>query len=296
MFRCIDVDNTRKEEAMKTIQGFIQRLHNDPEFEHKAQAFDNNEDFLAFINSEGYDFTLDQLLEAFNLEKESQGHQVDTGEAPQKTLKDFIQRLQNDPEFEKKAQVFENNEEFMAFVRSEGYDFNLDELLKEFNDDKGSRETTVDISAVPKKTLEEFTQRLQNDPEFEKKAQAFNNSADFMIFVKGEGYDFNLDELLGELNRVESLPKPPDETSPAAIIPEEPLMGMQDYLDNQNETNRPCTIDNCMTPANNSEKGLKPDQPSENLQKSQKEISLRRLEGIGTGGRRRGIRWKNVEN
>jgi len=48
------------------------------------------------------------------------------------------------------------------------------------------------------KTLREFIQRLQEDPAFEKKAQAFDNGNDLMAFVKGEGYHFTLDQLAGE--------------------------------------------------------------------------------------------------
>jgi len=48
------------------------------------------------------------------------------------------------------------------------------------------------------KTLREFIQRLQDDPAFEKKAQAFDNSNDLMVFVKREGYDFTLEQLTNE--------------------------------------------------------------------------------------------------
>jgi predicted ribosomally synthesized peptide with nif11-like leader len=49
-----------------------------------------------------------------------------------KTLKEFIQRLEVDPGFEKKAQTFDNGEELMAFVKSEGYDFTLEQMTHEF--------------------------------------------------------------------------------------------------------------------------------------------------------------------
>ena len=45
-----------------------------------------------------------------------------------KTLGEFLQRLENDSLFEKKAQAFNNGDELMAFVESEGYDFTLEEL------------------------------------------------------------------------------------------------------------------------------------------------------------------------
>ncbi len=49
-----------------------------------------------------------------------------------KTLGEFIQRLQEDAAFEKQAQAFDNSDELMAFVRLEGYDFTLDQLMDEF--------------------------------------------------------------------------------------------------------------------------------------------------------------------
>ncbi len=48
-----------------------------------------------------------------------------------KTLKEFIQRLQDDTAFEDKARAFVSDDELMAFVRSEGYDFTLEELAAE---------------------------------------------------------------------------------------------------------------------------------------------------------------------
>jgi predicted ribosomally synthesized peptide with nif11-like leader len=53
-------------------------------------------------------------------------------DTPMKTLAEFIQRLQDEPEFEKRAQAFDNGEDLMAFVQSEGYDFTLEELAIEF--------------------------------------------------------------------------------------------------------------------------------------------------------------------
>ena len=50
---------------MKTLGEFIQRLQDDAAFEKKAQAFDNGDDLMAFVKSEGYDFSLEQLTSAF---------------------------------------------------------------------------------------------------------------------------------------------------------------------------------------------------------------------------------------
>jgi len=56
------------------------------------------------------------------------------------------------------------------------------------------------------KTVEEFIQRLQDDPAFEKQAQAFDHGDDLMAFVKREGYDFTLEQLMSEFEPGEKLP------------------------------------------------------------------------------------------
>ena len=51
---------------MKTVGEFVRRLQVDAEFERKARAFDNGDELTAFVKSEGYDFTLEQLASEFN--------------------------------------------------------------------------------------------------------------------------------------------------------------------------------------------------------------------------------------
>jgi predicted ribosomally synthesized peptide with nif11-like leader len=65
------------------------------------------------------------------------------------------------------------------------------------------------------KTLEEFIQRLQNDAAFEKQAQAFDHGDDLMAFVKREGYDFTLEQLMSEFKAGEKLPAKPGGLAPA---------------------------------------------------------------------------------
>ena len=72
------------------------------------------------------------------------------------------------------------------------------------------------------KTLEEFIQRLQDDPAFEKQAHAFDNGDDLIAFVKREGYDFTLEQLMSEFERAEKSPAetgglapPPADVSPS---------------------------------------------------------------------------------
>jgi predicted ribosomally synthesized peptide with nif11-like leader len=50
---------------MKTLDDFIQRLEDDAAFEQQAQALVTEDDLMAFVHGEGYDFTLKQLTEKF---------------------------------------------------------------------------------------------------------------------------------------------------------------------------------------------------------------------------------------
>jgi predicted ribosomally synthesized peptide with nif11-like leader len=72
-----------KEAPMKTLAEFIQRLQDDPAFEKQAQAFDNGEDLMAFVKSEGYDFTLEQLTIEFKHEAKLGAEAGETAPAPQ---------------------------------------------------------------------------------------------------------------------------------------------------------------------------------------------------------------------
>ena len=50
---------------MKNLGEFLQRLEDDSVFEKNAQAYNNGDDLMAFVKSEGYDFTLEELTTAF---------------------------------------------------------------------------------------------------------------------------------------------------------------------------------------------------------------------------------------
>jgi predicted ribosomally synthesized peptide with nif11-like leader len=67
------------------------------------------------------------------------------------------------------------------------------------------------------KTLEDFIQRLQDDPAFEKQAQAFDQGDDLMAFVKREGYDFTLEQLMHEFERGEKLAAETGGMAPAPV-------------------------------------------------------------------------------
>ncbi len=63
-----------------------------------------------------------------------------------KTLKEFIQRLQDDAAFEERAHAFVTDDELMAFVKSEGYDFTLEELTDELQPVAATRPAAVDLT------------------------------------------------------------------------------------------------------------------------------------------------------
>jgi predicted ribosomally synthesized peptide with nif11-like leader len=64
----------------------------------------------------------------------------------------------------------------------------------------------VKVKEAPMKTLAEFIQRLHDDAAFEKQAQAFDHADDLIAFVKREGYDFTLEQLMSEFEPGEKLP------------------------------------------------------------------------------------------
>ncbi|MDP2045220.1 MAG: Nif11-like leader peptide family natural product precursor [Deltaproteobacteria bacterium] len=75
------------------------------------------------------------------------------------------------------------------------------------------------------KTVAEFIQRLQDDPAFEKQAQAFEHGDDLVAFGKRQGYDFTLEQLMSEFERDEKLPAETGGPAPAPadVSPSPPL-------------------------------------------------------------------------
>jgi predicted ribosomally synthesized peptide with nif11-like leader len=71
-----------KEMAMKTLEEFIQRLQVDTGFEARAQAFDNGDELIAFARSEGYDFTLEQLMDEFQQQAKLRAEAKEEARAP----------------------------------------------------------------------------------------------------------------------------------------------------------------------------------------------------------------------
>ncbi len=162
---------------MKTVEEFIQRLHNDPEFELQAQAYENSDEFMNFLKSAGYDFSLDQLLDKFKHEEEVTNQRAEQSTVTTKTIEEFMQRLEDDPEFEHKAQAFENDDEFMEFVKSEGYDFTLDQLMDGLKQGKGLLKFQAKRPPTPLKIVE-TTLPLPDGSEFLQQADPPSHGAE----------------------------------------------------------------------------------------------------------------------
>jgi predicted ribosomally synthesized peptide with nif11-like leader len=154
---------------MKTIEEFIQRLRNEPEFEQRAHSYENSDDFVAFVKSEGYDFTLDQLLDQFN-DQPATDPPVAQSPVPVKTIEGFIQRLENDPEFEQKARAFENDAAFLKFVENEGYDFTLDQLKAELKQENGVLKPQAEKPSASEKAMVISRPQIPEGPEVNKPA------------------------------------------------------------------------------------------------------------------------------
>ncbi len=163
---------------MKTVDEFIQRLQNDPEFEHKAQAYENSDDFMAFVKGEGYNFTVDQLLNEFKYEHLATNKPEAEPSTPGKTVEDFIQRLHDDPEFEQKARAFEGHEDFLEFAKAEGYDFTVDQLMYGFKQGKESSDPPEDAPPASPKAMVIPLLRKPESAEIKQEAEPSVNRAE----------------------------------------------------------------------------------------------------------------------
>jgi Nif11 domain len=67
---------------MKTLEEFIRRLQDDAVFEKEAQAFVTEDELMAFVRREGYDFTLEQLMEKFQHKTEPHAEAGETAPSP----------------------------------------------------------------------------------------------------------------------------------------------------------------------------------------------------------------------
>jgi predicted ribosomally synthesized peptide with nif11-like leader len=146
------------------------------------------------------------------------------------------------------------------------------------------------------KTVAEFIQRLQNDPGFEKQAQAFEHGDDLIAFAKREGYDFTLEQLMSEFERGEKLPAEPGGPAPAPadVSPSPPLRPDEAEFPRQPEA--PAGGEGAASPLGTGHGGFTPEPPLERVPQSNEAMPSPEAEeepraglfGSG-GGRHRGF-------
>ena len=110
-----------------------------------------------------------------------------------KTLRAFIQRLQDDPAFEEKAQAFDNGNDLMAFVKREGYDFNLEQLANEFKQ-RGKLPTEAGEVAPAPMTINASTPPRPDDAAFPRKPEAIPPSEPSIALPKSGSSDFTREQ------------------------------------------------------------------------------------------------------
>jgi predicted ribosomally synthesized peptide with nif11-like leader len=110
-----------------------------------------------------------------------------------KTLRAFIQRLQDDPAFEKKAQAFDNGNELMAFVKREGYDFNLEQLTSEFKHRAKSPTEAGGMAPAPT-DVKASTPSRPDDAAFPRKPEAIPHSGHSTALPKSGRGDFTREQ------------------------------------------------------------------------------------------------------
>jgi predicted ribosomally synthesized peptide with nif11-like leader len=133
-----------------------------------------------------------------------------------KTLEEFIQRLQNDAAFEKQAQAFDHGDDLIAFVKSEGYDFTLEQLMSEFGrGEKPPAET--DGQAPAPADLSASTPPRPDDAEFPRKPEALSSGERDTGQHKSRNDDFTREQPLERLQQpMEAMPRPGPEAEPPA--------------------------------------------------------------------------------
>jgi len=110
-----------------------------------------------------------------------------------KPLSEFIQRLQDDPAFEKMAQAFDNGDELMAFVKREGYDFTLEQLTSEFKQRAKSPTEAGEMAPAPT-DVRASTPPMPVDTAFPRKPEAIPPREQSSELPKSGSGDFTREE------------------------------------------------------------------------------------------------------
>jgi predicted ribosomally synthesized peptide with nif11-like leader len=135
-----------------------------------------------------------------------------------KTVEEFIQRLQDDPAFEKQAHAFDNGDDLLAFAKLQGYDFTLEQLTREFERGEKSAAATDD-PAPPPADISAAPPLRPDEPEFPRKPEVLLSPGSATDQPRRGSDDFS------RKPPRERLPQP-QETMPPTEAEEEPRAGL----------------------------------------------------------------------
>jgi predicted ribosomally synthesized peptide with nif11-like leader len=166
---------------MKTLEEFIQRLQDDPAFEKQAQAFDDGDDLIAFVKSQGYDFTLEQLMREFE-----RGKQVpaETGgpAPPPADLSPSPPPRPDEPEFPRQPEVFLSPERATSPFETGNDDLTPEPPLEKLPQPEEAMPPTAHVSPSPPP--------IPDEPEFPWQPEVFSSPESATDLPKGGNDDF----------------------------------------------------------------------------------------------------------
>jgi len=138
-----------------------------------------------------------------------------------KTLEAFIQRLQDDAAFEKQAQAFDHGDDLMAFVKREGYDFTLEQLMSEFGPGEKLPAETGGMAPAPAPAdMSASTPPRPDDAAFPRKTEAFSSAERSTALLKRGNNDFPREQPMERLQQPKgAMPPPgPEEEASAGLF------------------------------------------------------------------------------
>ena len=131
-----------------------------------------------------------------------------------KTLEEFIQRLQDDPAFEKQAQAFDHGDDLIAFVKREGNDFTLEQLMREFERGEKLAAETGGMAPAPAEVSPSPPPR-PDQAEFPRQPEVFSSPERGTDLPKRGNDDFTREPPVERLPPPEAAMPPPADLSPS---------------------------------------------------------------------------------
>jgi predicted ribosomally synthesized peptide with nif11-like leader len=126
-----------------------------------------------------------------------------------KTLEEFIRRLQDDAAFETQAQSFNHGDDLMAFVKREGYDFTLEQLMSEFEPEENLPAETTCMAPAPS-DVSAPTPPRPGEAEFPRKSEALSSEERGTALAKRGNDDFTREQPFERLPQPEEAMVPPE--------------------------------------------------------------------------------------